>query len=175
MPTGTCKEISVSLQAVIYAVLQREEALMCSCPKMQDGDYKKAMRSVAKTERDVAKALQEFRVLTASRFDGFLDAEVILSCFMVSSIWHDARDLFITSSRMGDVIGRNHAEDLAELAVRLTCGTSPTLRFLRLKWNSWAQPSGQYGFRVHKPEILLRRIFGNEKDAPPASELPQQP
>ena len=152
--------IAVSLRRVIYTVLEREVALMGSCPKMPDSEYREAMAAVHVAQEAVDEALREFRTLTSSRFDTYIDSEIILSCFVLGSIWHNARDLGIRSHRLGDIIGRHKPEALAELALRLTEKTSPVLAFLRVKWSSWSEPAGQYCFSVRKPEVLLHLVFG---------------
>lgn len=158
----TCSrdQIAVSLQELVHAVLEREEFLMSLCRQGKDSDYRETMAAVVRSQRHVEESLAAFRSLMGNRFADYLDSEVILSCLLLSSIWHNARALCIRSCRLGDVIGRHQPEKLAELALRLASGKSPMLSFLRLKWDEMAEPAGQYGFIIHSPSALIRLVFG---------------
>ena len=158
---ATCEEIAKAVQELIYAVLRREQAHWNACPKMNDAEYKEAMRDVSACQKVVDDALKKVKAMTGRRFKGYRDSEVILAVFLFGTVLHNARALTMNSNKLGDVIGRGKPEEIAELYLRLTSGVSPSLAFVSLKWDAEEDPSGQFKFRIEQPEILTKLIFGN--------------
>lgn len=161
MRSGTTSEIGGWIRALIYSVLKREELLWSCCPKMAPDAHQDAMQEVHVADKGVSLAVKKLRATTGNRLAEYTAEEVILICFLLSSIWHDARDLGFRSSRLGDLVGRHKPKALAELAESLISGTSPVLSFATMKWNPDLEPAGCYGFQIVEPKRLQKLLFGN--------------
>jgi hypothetical protein len=156
-------EIFIAIKRIVTAVELRNSDLTHCCPLMNEDEEELELHleKLARSQREISEAVQNFRDVTETRFKDFSNIELAFAVHIWSGIWSNTNTLRINSNDLMTIIGHNRMEDAADFITAMLRGKSPLFAYVSMHWAADMRQNGFYRFVIHNPDGLNRLILGN--------------